>query len=196
MKIVILALALLTSGCISSKYYYHISSQEHWRSYGTACAGPYGAYEKDLGDAARVFLMPNQDSKGTTLLLRYLVKKGSTVQLVNTKIEVQLSPSSKNIAFPIEEFKSGMEWNYLPKEARVKTIIYRATDKLKGMGRFSNNPQPSDRDDWYEVSFNISRKKLNWLKVNLPIVKADGTLIKVKPVEFEYKKGHYMMCVQ
>ena len=193
-------LVLTLTGCIDSKYYYHISSEERWKSY-SYCGGPLEKYEKDLGDAGSLFLLPYRKVNGTTLEgttlgLSYDVITGSVIQLVDTSIAVQTGKANEAIKIPISQFTSGMEWEHIPKKDWVKTRIFDATDQLIGYGRFSHDSQPSQRNERYYVEFTLSKEKLDWFKVDLPAVMANNTLVKLKPVIFEYKEGRYLACFQ
>lgn len=188
--------AVLITGC-ASRTYYHLSSAEEWDSYNSACTGPIELYEREVGDAARVQLTPRREPTETTLLIRYLVKEGHSIRLVMPQVTV-VSPTLPETTHThtIKEISSGLQWASYPEQYRVAERTFGPTDELKGLGRFKNNPQPSARDDWYDIRLSVAAFALDRFIVELPNVSTAGRVHAFKPVQFEYKEGSYPMCLQ
>lgn len=42
----------------------------------------------------------------------------------------------------------------------------------------------------------IASSQTDWFRVTLPEFEVNGNLTKIEPIEFEYKSGNYLMCLQ
>jgi len=91
MKAAALVLLVALAGC-ATREYYHISSAEHWSSYGSACSGPVGLFEKQLAPGIRLQLSPERTGDGTYLNFKILSQPGDRVVLKPRLLTVTLSP--------------------------------------------------------------------------------------------------------
>ena len=189
-KLVIL-FALFVNGC-SSYAYYKPENNMGVRTYGSACSEPVVVYTENMLGVADLHISakPDLDPKKTNIDIMISIKKGSTVRLLSSNVRFEHVGADRKIMGKIAEFRSGIE----PIGMEVKRFGAKAI--LNGDGSYESLPEPYGPNDSFYAELISEFPIVNCFSLSLPEMLVDGQKVIIAPIEFVYKKGFQVLCLQ
>jgi hypothetical protein len=196
------ALSLLVAGTfiagcsVRTADYYRASAQEGViETKGSTCSVPTAIYQFPVNDGAAGFVQAHAGSEFIALSFSLSLKENRTVRLASNDLAIQDTSTRSVARGSISRFQisvSGRDG----KPGHVES--FDATAELKGLNR---NPMRTitslGQVDTFSTVVRFATPRLESFSLELPTLVADGTPIKIPPVEFGRREQTYVLaCLQ